>query len=250
MEAVLQNDLLDGTAHRITQEVGGRRRDDVVLGAREHEAPDTRCCRDRLRPRSSTPLEERQRRLERGAVYASSADPGLGDVRSDAGCDRLAGLEHPWRSCRGRLWAGGSTIGLTTAMPRISGCCSANQQVRVPPIESPTTTTGRTSSRDRSNAPSAAADQSLHRLSSRSLISVPCPGKRGRSTAKPRLSESFCERAHRLGVAREPVKHEAPRRRRRCEKGSAPCITGCVTSPHATGPMAPSWSHAGPTRRH
>ena len=37
--------------------------------------------------------------------------------------------------------SGGSTNGLTRAMPAISGWCSASQQVRVPPIDRPATAT-------------------------------------------------------------------------------------------------------------
>jgi hypothetical protein len=67
----------------------------------------------------------------------------------------------------------GATAGLMHTIPAISGWRPASQAVRVPPIDSPATTTDRQRPARSSYAASAAPDQSAHVVVAMSSMVVP-----------------------------------------------------------------------------
>ena len=119
--------------------------------------------------------------------------------------------------------------GLMQTIPATSGCCGAVQQVSVPPIDSPTTTTLS------QPAPPAAGTPPRPRPTSRpsgrrACPPSPChgPGSSGQLDRPAGGGERLGHAPHRVAVAGEAVQHERAVRAASAVKGSAPGMIGAV----------------------
>ncbi len=107
--------------------------------------------------------------------------------------------------------SGGDSKGLTTARAAISGWRWASQTPSVPPMERPTTTTASLRAASSVYADSAAPDQSSHRVSSMSTMSVPWPGSNGISTVNPASASAKARPRIDCGLPVKPCRTNAPR---------------------------------------